>query len=1317
MTRKIQLTMSISLLFFVFVIPYIALVHAQDFTIIPTPITISPIPPEMTTKPPAYTIPPDLVQGYSAFSTRTPRIDGAITSGFDYQGQPVQGEWDDAVKIDFQLNLPQISIRQTESHNATLYIKNDYINLYMALVVRDEDYNAGDWVEFNFDKVNNNKKDPGDDQLFLDGPNNEFKDMHFKADGSSTKDIKQNGIGAAQFYSALDVARPIYTVLPITITAEPITASGKAAQDVLEPTRLFQGTWIFEAAHPLNSLDPNDINAKLGETIGINVVYWDDARAGGFPTVSDWGNMIEYTIAGLSVTGATADLSIHTVVLTQAIQNETGGLPLARRKTTIARVLLDIGTTGTIPANVFLYGMDGKSGKTLSGPIVASVNAPSSSIRTRTVITHSANFLIPNSWVDRDHLNLTAFVTSTTLETNFNNNWLFPAKQFTFHKTRVLNVYEVPINTGTAKNPVTVSKALITQNEQAMQRVFPVEKINFIRMDWRVMGGPWTGTFPQAINKLNEVVGQLVMAWLLAYAITGKMPTFPLPDLIYGYYTQNVVYGGLSDPTWAGGKGYAAVGYIATNEELTMAHESTHNLDRAANGAGTWGRHTGPTGSNCGAKVPDPNWPHVDDVINEVGLVASVWPPVLIPTDYPDYMSYCNSSDSNFADAATMAQYTNWISDYRWENLFEELEQSSLYPAPAAAKSASIATQEDEEEPVPAIQTLQISGWISKDGAGSLDSILQLEAPNLEFLAEILAEYPWLESFIGDLVRPSEPQTIEGAIQYEIVEIGLAGNYKRVNYFHGMILNAEDFEQEQIYFEQRIKRHKELEPGSFIELRVGDRVLDVQEVTWGVPEVHLLTPLGGEEWTSEEEVLVEWDAEDPDGGELSYTVQYSPDGGIFWIPLTTRRKEQFLSVDPSILPGSGVEGAYIRVLATDGFNTGQDMNDRPFFVLSKPPEVYIDSPVDGQEFGHGDLIPLKGHSFDLEDGELPDFALRWELVDSILGYGSSLEVARLGPGEHIIHLVGTDSAGNEGRAHIRVVIGLEEVVPPVQEEAIIRVGPDVLSFYADMDAPIYSPGDPAVLVMEVTNNGVDPALAVEVLMRLPPGLILLSDTDHVVWEAIEPGQTVGWEFVIVSEEGGIYEIGLELGAANRSPTVELVVLHVGEEIPETAPPDRPGLSVRAEVEPLNVPRGEPALLFVRIINNGPEPAYEVEALLNLPPGLLLVSESEPTIWEVIEPNKAVEWEFRIAGEKDGVYEISLEVSSANLPTAVIVVELGVGEEVPETTRPTETKPPEETSTPAARPPETSESSPIPGFETFPVLLAVPFLLWRRRRRR
>ena len=78
-------------------------------------------------------------------------------------------------------------------------------------------------------------------------------------------------------------------------------------------------------------------------------------------------------------------------------------------------------------------------------------------------------------------------------------------------------------------------------------------ELNFIRMDWSVMGqtysGTWSADKEQIIDKLNQVVAQIVIGWLLKAAFSDEDPSFPLPDLIYGFYDDGIGKG-TSDPTW-----------------------------------------------------------------------------------------------------------------------------------------------------------------------------------------------------------------------------------------------------------------------------------------------------------------------------------------------------------------------------------------------------------------------------------------------------------------------------------------------------------------------------------------------------------------------------------------------------------------------------------------------------------------------------------------------------------------------------------------------------------------------------------------------
>jgi len=606
------------------------------------------------------------------------------------------------------------------------------------------------------------------------------------------------------------------------------------------------GTWVFEVAHPLNSDDNmHDINAQPGDIIGLSVAYWDmdetgAGGAGGYPSFFQWDDMLEYQIAGPPMPDAIADLTIQHIEVTQAVQDDSNTLPLARRKTTVVRVFIHPGPVGELigmSANVFLYARDPDTMSSLPGPLVDST-FPKSRIN-RNLITESADFLLPTSWVDRDHLELTAYVTSNFAEINCNNNWLVPTQQFTLHKLRVLNIYEVPINTGTAAAPNTVSDAFITAQEEAMRAVFPME-INFVRLDWTVMGQTYSGNFTYdrdlVIAKLNEIVGQLLLAALIEI-FERREPSFPLPDLIYGYHTTG---GGRSNPTWYGGQGFAAVGYLGIGEESTMAHECTHNLDRSPLYAGTWGCHP----------WDDPNWPYEDVNINEIGVITSVWPTGTIYSNCPDYMSY----------SARWTFPKTWISPYRWNNLLEEFEIPEKPPNPAAKSAGRSDLSEIGYMDLQQISTqaLQVSGWLEQAPKGAIESILQVGTPDIAQLREYLLSFPWLKELVGDIAQPISRPIIqtEDIIPYEIAAIGPDGSELYSISFLASFISPDGEEIQRVHFTRYIPMDERLSKGGYIELRVGGKTLATQNISPGVPEVTLLTPIGGEKWRLEEKAKI-----------------------------------------------------------------------------------------------------------------------------------------------------------------------------------------------------------------------------------------------------------------------------------------------------------------------------------------------------------------------------------------------------------------------------------------------------------------------------
>ena len=70
-----------------------------------------------------------------------------------------------------------------------------------------------------------------------------------------------------------------------------------------------------------------------------------------------------------------------------------------------------------------------------------------------------------------------------------------------------------------------------------------------------------------------------------------------------------------------------------------------------------------------------------------------------------------------------------------------------------------------------------------------------------------------------------------------------------------------------------------------------------------------------------------------DGDALSYTVLFSSDNGGSWEPIVTNlTMTSYVWNVARLQPGAQY---LVKVIATDGFNTGQDVSDAPFTILGR----------------------------------------------------------------------------------------------------------------------------------------------------------------------------------------------------------------------------------------------------------------------------------------------------------------------------------------------------------------------------------------------
>lgn len=201
----------------------------------------------------------------------------------------------------------------------------------------------------------------------------------------------------------------------------------------------------------------------------------------------------------------------------------------------------------------------------------------------------------------------------------------------------------------------------------------------------------------------------------------------------------------------------------------------------------------------------------------------------------------------------------------------------------------------------------------------------------------------------------------------------------------------------------------------------------MRPVSAHAPAVRLVSPNGGENWTGSGTHTVTWTASDQDGDTLHFALAYSTDGGASWIPAGSDLTGTQHALDVSMLPGG--TSVLLRISATDGVNTTDDVSDAPFMVGRKAPMAFILSPEDDARFFPGQAIWLEGRAFDLEDGTLPDSGYRWTSNrDGDLGTDAT-NLVILSPGPHVITLTATDSDGNRATATVRLWAGSEQFMP------------------------------------------------------------------------------------------------------------------------------------------------------------------------------------------------------------------------------------------------------------------------------------------------
>lgn len=530
--------------------------------------------------------------------------------------------------------------------------------------------------------------------------------------------------------------------------------------------------------------------------------------------------------------------------------------------------------------------------------------------------------------------------------------------------TRSFTNKEVPVYWIVPINTGSNASPVLVSNAEITSQEGYLEAIYPVK-DVQFVRKLWQDIGPTTVGNTIAALNQYYNNAVLAWILTVIFTGKSPYDLPDQIYGFTPSGGGISDPTWLGANGRVARGYRGTSLEGTMAHEINHNLDRSS--GGTWGRHV-PGG--CGATGPDPSWPYSNDDIQEVGFDPRA-AGAAVPSNYPDVMSYCQSG----------ASPTKWISPYRWQNLFD------TFTTPTTARMMARAAD---------IQTVYyLSGYVDVDGTGALDPILI--QPGLTSDDDSLGEYsvqvlnaddkPIASQFFQPVFGPIEP----------------------------------DEDITRIYFSFQLPA---VQGADQVVLLAGDKVLDEIQVSDHAPTVTVLEPNGGETWSGIQ--TIRWSASDEDGDVLSFNILYSPDDGNTWYPVAAGVTGDSLEVDTSALPGGSL--ARVKVIASDGFNTAEDVSDGTFTLEEKPPAVIIHLPEADALAAPEALVFLQGEATDLEDANLLDENFIWTIGEDVLGIGREVN-ATLPRGWNDITLTVLDSQGNAGEAQVRVFVGQRIFMP------------------------------------------------------------------------------------------------------------------------------------------------------------------------------------------------------------------------------------------------------------------------------------------------
>lgn len=698
------------------------------------------------------------------------------------------------------------------------------------------------------------------------------------------------------------------------------------------------------------------------------------------------------------------DVSIAAIEITQGIQNLSNDVPLVQERLTTVRVYpaLTTSSVDAAPAVVRLYGE--RDGVPLPGsPLTPRRVLAKVSGSQRALLADTANFVLPDSWLSgsltlRAEINVHGW-----FDTNgANNRRAVPAMfvpkanaciKFMPVQTHNARIYDVEDLVTGRPNPGFQSIL------RRFHTLWPVPHVPFYTQILPLLKPQFLGS-PQPFNMLNAADSDFVIGALWEHNVFDSAPHWCGGNNARTHYvaminpiidTSNILgTASLSEPLMWVKMSASGHGFDAPQGGTTLAHEIAHTYNGLSAFNSRW-QHVA-----CGTPAGDPinsSYPYSTDSIGPSGS-DTFWGfdrisrAIIEPSAAADYMSYCRPK---------------WTSDYNWRGAMDATGNLPSTNATVAAGSNQLS----------AAEILVVYGHVSaNETTGTLHKAYRLTAATVGMTQTVnSASTPATEVLVAGTYALQLLSPSSGILVSKTVTL-LPGTH------HG---HDGEAESDYAFFGSL----EFMTGAAAVRLMKDGNELERRFISANAPIATISQPSAGT--SVSDELRIAWSANDADGDELSYVVQYSADGGNQWQLITAGLNENTLIIsDSTSLPGSA--DARIRVIASDGINTGMATSEA-FSVANRAPQALISEPSDGQAFLVQQQVILGGEGLDLEEGYLGDSSLLWQVAGpvTVTGTGRHLALDGLPPGTYSAELTVQDGNNLNGKATINFFISPKRI--------------------------------------------------------------------------------------------------------------------------------------------------------------------------------------------------------------------------------------------------------------------------------------------------